>query len=301
MFTLTLDSFIVFIIRQLSSRSYSPKAFMGSNMATPLEIISDVTKKVDGKIVEDLSIVNNCNRKKIHDCIRQNIMEIQIIPNYVNIYNTVMDKKSQSKLRSSSYWTVMYFKLCHDLHEKLLTDIKEAVKVVETDVEVSERDLKVLLNFYASVALQSLNATENSSNRNFEDVSNSKYVGCNDNRTSYLCLGGGTLGEIINVSKKRMKSLSLSMQEKQRASRQLDVAKTVCMTADDKQCLPEELKARDRGGMYFPKTEFLSFISDVNKATVKYASNSGLQRHGSELLKVNYLQLFICCGTCIMK
>ena len=59
------------------------------------------------------------------------------------------------------------------------------------------------------------------------------------------------------------------------------------MSNDEKMTLPDNLKMRNGGGMYFPKLELISFVLIVNLAMVCYACNEAMGKHGSELLKVS--------------
>lgn len=84
----------------------------------------------------------------------------------------------------------------------------------------------------------------------------------------------GTLGDIIKVCKRRAKNrLALSVFQRQQASLQLQFAKAICMSREEKaSILPAELQNRDRGGMYFPCHHFLVFIRRANGATVAFAN-----------------------------
>ncbi len=103
------------------------------------------------------------------------------------------------------------------------------------------------------------------------------------------CIGGGTLSDIIRASKKLMKLLSISAEQRRQASWLLAVAKSVCMSPEEKCSLSADLKARDRGGMYFPKAVFMDFLAKAVAATVEFACNEGMKKHGTTLFKVGIL------------
>ena len=122
-----------------------------------------------------------------------------------------------------------------------------------------------------------------------EDRSNTPTdsTACEETDRTLICLGGGTLGEIINTCKRRIKLKTISAEQRQQAARQLALAKVICMTADEKQFLPPDLVMRDRGDIYFPTAQFVPFIRKVNAATVVYACDASMKKLGSTLLKVS--------------
>ena len=148
---------------------------------------------------------------------------------------------------------------------------------------VNQRNIIVLLNFNASITLQTINASQ------VEDRSNTptNSTACEETDRTLIYLGGGTLGEIINTCKRCIKLKTISAEQQQQAAHQLALAKMICMTADETQYLPPDLVMRDRGGMYFPKAQFVPFIRKVNAATVVYACDASMKKLGSTLLKVS--------------
>ena len=64
------------------------------------------------------------------------------------------------------------------------------------------------------------------------------------------------------------------------------------MSREDKTQLPDELKDRDRGGMYFPMECVMPFIRLVNASSVMYANKEAFRRHGRGLLKVLFMNMF---------
>ena len=59
----------------------------------------------------------------------------------------------------------------------------------------------------------------------------------------------------------------------------------------DKSCIPGNLQCRDRGFMYFPDPVFLPFFRKVDSILKEVVTLKGLNEHGDELIKVNFVTL----------
>ncbi len=56
---------------------------------------------------------------------------------------------------------------------------------------------------------------------------------------------------------------------------------------DDKSHIPSELKYRDRGFMYFPCAEFISFLRELDTSVIENANDHNLKRYGRQLVEVH--------------
>jgi len=65
------------------------------------------------------------------------------------------------------------------------------------------------------------------------------------------------------------------------------------INSKDKSDIPDYLKYRDRGFMYFPYKSFIPFLKKVD-GIVKKVTNSGLNEHGDDLVKVTKLTVNHC-------
>ena len=54
----------------------------------------------------------------------------------------------------------------------------------------------------------------------------------------------------------------------------------------DKSTIPEYLKYRDQGFMYFPHASFIPFLRAVDDCVKGVVNSDGLEENGSELIKV---------------
>lgn len=57
---------------------------------------------------------------------------------------------------------------------------------------------------------------------------------------------------------------------------------------DKKECMPEYLKYRDKGYMYSPVTESISFFRAIDDCVREQINEIGFQEHGSNLVAVSY-------------
>ncbi len=64
-----------------------------------------------------------------------------------------------------------------------------------------------------------------------------------------------------------------------------------CIQCDDKTHIPEELKYRDRGHMYFPSKEILCFLKHVDACVMENANEASFKKYGSEMIEVAVKQL----------
>ena len=95
----------------------------------------------------------------------------------------------------------------------------------------------------------------------------------------YLCFGGATLAAMLH-----------SRYEKSKDHRNESILQQITilqrLNSYTKEHIPEYLKYRDNGYMYFPCTEMLTFLVSVDLKTKEMANEQSFNEHGSNLLKV---------------
>ena len=62
----------------------------------------------------------------------------------------------------------------------------------------------------------------------------------------------------------------------------------------DKTVLPESLKYKDEGGMYFPHLSFIPFVRAVDKCVREHANETSFKRYGWKLVEVSICQPLWC-------
>ena len=85
------------------------------------------------------------------------------------------------------------------------------------------------------------------------------------------------------------KRVSCKPGKKDSIQREIDVLR--CIKCDDKSHIPDELKYRDRGFMYFPCVEFLSFLQELDTCVMENANEHNLRRYGHQLVEVTVKQI----------
>ena len=79
--------------------------------------------------------------------------------------------------------------------------------------------------------------------------------------------------------------------QEQREVLDMEIQVLKCIHSTDKSHIPEELKYRDRGFMYFPSQEFLSFLRGVDNCVMENANDSTFEKYGPEMIDVVVKQL----------
>jgi hypothetical protein len=213
----------------------------------------------------------------------------------MDAYNAVL-MKNKFRAKESASLTFQYFVTCCNVNTNLFSIIRSSCATL---VECADNDLIVLCNFYASVTLRIIsNGIHDNGNHAplaVLSVHRNGLIHCDGKECdrSLICLGGGTLAEIIKVNKRRIILRTISSEQRRQSRFLFVIAKAMCMNSTEKQALPIDLANRDNGGMYFPKKEFFSFIQRVNNSTVMYASTDGVKRHGKNLIKVITFSIFL--------
>ena len=96
----------------------------------------------------------------------------------------------------------------------------------------------------------------------------------------YYWFGGGTLCEILHNQYKQISSAS----DKNLMSIEISLLQTI--NTKDKSDIPDYLKYRDRGFMYFPHKVFIPFLQQVDQNVKKVTNLKSLNEHGDNLVKV---------------
>lgn len=99
----------------------------------------------------------------------------------------------------------------------------------------------------------------------------------------HLRFCGAALATMYKERYKKMKSKAIK--NKDDVSKELTVLDWIRMT--DKNVLPESLKYKDEGGMYFPHPSFVPFIRAVDECVREHANETSFKRYGSKLVQVS--------------
>ena len=102
---------------------------------------------------------------------------------------------------------------------------------------------------------------------------------------TYYRFGGGALADMLHLRYKKMKSKTCTNKDK--VSREIQVLKWIQMEDADKEKLPESLKYRDRGHMYFPRAKVIPFIKELDEHVRTKANVREYGHLGKDLVKVN--------------
>ena len=102
---------------------------------------------------------------------------------------------------------------------------------------------------------------------------------------TYYRFGGGALADMLHLRYKKMKNKTCTNKDK--VSREIQVLKWIQMEDADKEKLPESLKYRDRGHMYFPCAKVIPFIKELDEHVRTKANVTEYSRLGKDLVEVN--------------
>ena len=102
---------------------------------------------------------------------------------------------------------------------------------------------------------------------------------------TYYRFGGGALANMLHLRYKKMKSKTCTNKDK--VSREIQVLKWMQMEDADKEKLPESLKYRDRGHMYFPRPIVVPFIKELDEHVRTKAHATEYSQLGKDLVQVN--------------
>ena len=100
----------------------------------------------------------------------------------------------------------------------------------------------------------------------------------------YYRFGGGALSDMLHLRYKQIRACK----DDQRDLLSQEISILHHMKLKDKSKLPNYLKYRDRGYMYFPDPAFLPLLREID-TTVKEVVNVGGLQQGDSLIKVRKL------------
>ena len=98
----------------------------------------------------------------------------------------------------------------------------------------------------------------------------------------YYRFGGAAICDMLKLHYKQIRSCS----DKQRDHISQEIVILQAIKTDDKSIIPEYLKYRDQGYMYFPHASFIPFLKTVDNTVKTVVNSNGLEENGSELIKV---------------
>ena len=99
----------------------------------------------------------------------------------------------------------------------------------------------------------------------------------------YYRFGGAALAAMLHL---RYDQLKCGVHESKRESVKVEITILKAIQCTDKDHVPDYLRYRDMGYMYFPAARYIPFIKSVDKCTLEYANESLLKEHGSRLVEV---------------
>ena len=103
-----------------------------------------------------------------------------------------------------------------------------------------------------------------------------------DTQDTYIRFGGAALATMLKLRYDRMKTCSLELKEQ--ISQEITILKQIC--AHSKDHIPDYLKYRDNGHMYFPCPEILEFLKAVDTITKENVNEATFKEHGAELIQI---------------
>ena len=108
-----------------------------------------------------------------------------------------------------------------------------------------------------------------------------------DIESIYYRFCGAALANMLHT--RYDKRRSCKQEQKEGVEHEILVLK--CIQCTDKSHIPEELKYRDWGFMYFPSIEFLSFLRGLDSCVMESAHESTFKKYGPEMTEVAVKQL----------
>ena len=138
---------------------------------------------------------------------------------------------------------------------------------------------KYFLNLVSSVQ-QSLLDDTTSKSTNIEHDSDSVYY--------RFC--GAAIAEMLHG---RYTKHQASIKHSLKASINTEIEVLKCIQCTGKDHIPQELRYRDNGHMYFPATEYLPFLQALDECVMENANSISFKKYGSHLIEVavNQMQL----------
>ena len=113
---------------------------------------------------------------------------------------------------------------------------------------------------------------------------NSFIAGNGDGDDVYYRFGGAVICDMMQLRYKALKKCTLIRRSE--ILKEIEILES--MNDKKKECMPEYLKYRDKGYMYSPVKESISFFRAVDDRVREQVNEIGFQEHGSNLVTVSY-------------
>jgi len=98
----------------------------------------------------------------------------------------------------------------------------------------------------------------------------------------YYRFGGAAICDVLKLHYEQIRSCS----DEQRDHLSQEIVILQAIKTDDKSAIPDYLKYRDQGYMYFPHITFIPFLKTVDDTVKAVVNLNGLEENGSKLIKV---------------
>ena len=108
-----------------------------------------------------------------------------------------------------------------------------------------------------------------------------------DTDSVYYRLCGAAIANMLHA--RYNKRQVCKQEQKETLEQEIQVLK--CIQCTDKSHISEKLKYRDRGYIYFPSKEFLSFLRGVDTCVMENANESTFKKYGPEMIDVAVKQM----------
>ena len=173
---------------------------------------------------------------------------------------------------------------CHELSETRLTWLKfcedGGIPVPETNpimITVSSAIYHFLLDFIT-------NSQNSTTTDNCEE----------DGDDVFYRFGGSAISDMLHLRYKHIRTCK----DEQRDLVSQEISIIQAMNLKDKTVIPDYLKYRDRGYMYFPDPAFLPFLRDIDASLKDVVSIDGFQQEGDNLVKVRVFSVYVILNYC---
>ena len=105
----------------------------------------------------------------------------------------------------------------------------------------------------------------------------------------YYRFGGAAICDMLKLHYKQIRSCS----DEQRDCISQEIVVLQAINTKDKSNVPEYLKYRDQGFMYFPHVTFIPFLKAVDDCVKGVVNSNGLEENGSDLVQVSYIPKYL--------
>ena len=107
-----------------------------------------------------------------------------------------------------------------------------------------------------------------------------------DDKDTYLHFGGAALASMLHLRYEKMKGVKFDDKNVKQISEEITILQRI--NSYTKEHIPDYLKYRDNGHMYFPCPAILQFLTAVDLTTKENANEAGFKEHGSVLVLAAY-------------